>query len=178
MVCDRCVKAVKDELNRFEISFNDVDLGTIYFDKAPNENQLDKLKGALVENGFEVLENKEARLILNVKRIIINQVHNYTESLSNENYSSLLAREIGANYSHISKLFSQSEGQTIEHFIIKQKIERAKELLMYGELSLKEISYDLKYSTPQHLSRQFKQITGMTPSEFRLNGTRKKLDTL
>lgn len=178
MVCDRCIKVVIDELNELNLPFKDVDLGTIYFEDKPDSVSLDKLKDVLVNDGFEILEDKEAKTITKVKELIISEVHKYAEKMSNENYSSLLARELGVSYSYLSKLFSQSEGQTIEHFIIKQKVERAKELLTYGELNLSEIAYDLNYSSSQHLSRQFKQVTGMTPSEFRLNGTRKKLDTI
>jgi AraC-like DNA-binding protein len=178
MVCDRCILVVKNELIRLNIPFQKVELGQIHFDEDLNDSDLKNLSETLIDNGFEILNSRESKLIERVKQTVIGVLHEQSIELSNENYSNLISRELGCNYSYISKLFSQTEGQTIEHYIIKQKIERTKELLTYGELTLSEIANDLNYSSSQHLSRQFKQTTGMTPSEFRMNGKRKKLDTI
>ncbi|MFT6921291.1 MAG: AraC family transcriptional regulator [Crocinitomicaceae bacterium] len=178
MVCDRCILVVKNELIRLNIPFQKVELGQINFDQGLSDSDLKNLSETLIDNGFEILNSRESKFIERVKQTVIGVLHEQSIELSNENYSNLISRELGCNYSYISKLFSQTEGQTIEHYIIKQKIERTKELLTYGELTLSEIANDLNYSSSQHLSRQFKQTTGMTPSEFRMNGKRKKLDTI
>jgi len=113
-----------------------------------------------------------------VKALIITDIHHKKGKKSTQNFSAFLASELGVEYSSLSKLFSEIVGNTIEHYVIEQRIERVKELLIYNELTLSQISYDLNYSSPQHLSRQFKQITGMTPTLFKKKGNRKKLDTI
>lgn len=178
MVCNRCIKVVKEELVKNNIDFNHVDLGTIYFDQNISGMEKEKLKIILEKEGFELVEDKESVIVKNIKTIIVQLIHHGKEKPENQNFSEFIALEIGMDYSQLSKLFSEIEGNTIEHYIIEQRIERAKELIVYNELTLSQISYQLNYSSPQHLSRQFKQITGLTPSAFKNIRIRKKLDTI
>ena len=178
MVCNRCIKVIKDELIKNKIDFNYVDLGTIYFDKEISEEEKEKLKLILEKEGFELVEDKEAIIVKKIKIIIVQLIHYGKEKPTNQNFSEFISSEIGIEYSQLSKLFSEIEGNTIEHYIIEQRIERAKELIVYDELTISQISYLLNYSSPQHLSKQFKQITGLTPSVFKSIKERKKLDTI
>ncbi|MBP0902244.1 helix-turn-helix domain-containing protein [Mariniflexile gromovii] len=178
MVCNRCIKVVKEELIKNNINFSHVDLGTIYFKEDILEVEKEKLKTILEKEGFELVEDKEAVIVENIKSIIVQIIHHGKEKPSFQNFSEFISSEINMDYSQLSKLFSEIKGNTIEHYIIEQRIERAKELIVYNELNLSQISYELNYSSPQHLSRQFKQITGLTPSEFKNIRTRKKLDTI
>jgi len=178
MVCNRCIKVVKEELTKNSINFSHVDLGSIHFNHTPTSEARKNLKQILKKEGFELVEDQEAKIINQIKALIINHIHHEKEKSIDQKFSGFLASNIGVNYSHMSKLFSEVEGNTIEHFTIEQRIERAKELLIYNELTLSQISYDLNYSSPQHLSRQFKQITGLTPTAFKNIGKRKKLDAI
>lgn len=128
---------------------------------------LEKAKKILEENGFELLMDKNARLVEQVKIVVINLIYQNQLEHLNKNFSEVIAHEIGKDYSNLSNLFSSVERITIEKYIILQKIERVKELLVYEELSLGEIAYRLGYSSVQHLSGQFKSVTGLTPSHFK-----------
>lgn len=178
MVCNRCIKVVTDELVKNKIAFNHVDLGTIYFDHEISEPEKEQLKGILEKEGFELVEDREAIIVKKIKTLIVQLIHYQKEKPQYQNFSEFIASEMGMDYSQLSKLFSEIEGNTIEHYTIEQRIERAKELIVYNELTLSQISYQLNYSSPQHLSKQFKQITGLTPSTFKTIRTRKKLDTI
>ncbi|MFV0531397.1 MAG: helix-turn-helix domain-containing protein [Flavobacteriales bacterium] len=178
MVCNRCIKVIREELMRNKIDFVRVDLGKIELDKELSEKQKENLLQILEKEGFELLEDKNQQRINFIKNYVIEQIHQRKKINKNQKLSEVLSENLGMDYTNISKLFSQIEGQTIEHYVIQQKIERVKELLMYGELTLSQISYELDYSSPQHLSGQFKKITGMTPSDFKENGIRKTLDTI
>ncbi len=178
MVCNRCIKVVKEELVKNNINFNHVDLGAIYFNQNISGTEKEKLKSILEKEGFELVEDKEAVIVKNIKAVIIQLIHFGKEKPEHQNFSGFISSEIGMEYTQLSKLFSEIEGNTIEHYIIEQRIERAKELIVYNELTLSQISYQLNYSSPQHLSKQFKQITGLTPSAFKSIRTRKKLDTI
>lgn len=125
-----------------------------------------------------MVKNKEAIIVNKLKALVIKNIHQGQEKPQQQNFSNYLTSQIGIEYSYLSKLFSEIEGNTIEHYIIEQRIERAKEFIIYNELTLSQISYELNYSSPQNLSRQFKQITGFTPTEFKKIGTRKKLDNI
>ncbi len=177
MVCNRCMKVVNDELIKHDIPFLKVDLGKIYFNKPLDGKTLGKIEKILNKEGFELLKDKNRQLVNKVKSLIINHIH-YDKTPSNLNLSFFISEKLGIDYTSISKIFSKTEGQTIEQFVIQQRIERVKELLIYNELTLSQISYELNYSSPQYLSRQFKQVTGMNPSEFKKKGTRKRLDTI
>jgi AraC-like DNA-binding protein len=178
MVCNRCIKVVIDELLKNKIAFNNVELGKIYLQKDLSSTEIKTLDSALQKEGFEIVETVDAKIVNQIKTIIIENIHYKKHQLLNKNYSTFLAENLGIEYTQLSRVFSEHENKTIEKFIIQQKIEGVKELLIYNELTLSEISYELNYSSPQHLSRQFKQIVGITPTQFKNKGIRKKLDTI
>ena len=167
MVCPRCIKAVKEELEKLGYKTSIERLGSATIKYSANQLDLNKISTVLNENGFELLVEKNAKLIDELKSLIIDLI--YTEKLEEMNItlSDYLSNKLNHDYSHISTLFSSVEGITVEKYFIMQKIERVKELLIYDELSLSEISYKLGYSNVQYLSTQFKKITGMSPSEFK-----------
>ncbi len=170
MVCGRCVKVVRDELISLGLKILDVNLGSVSLDKKPNASVLNKISELLNENGFELLDEKGSKVIEQIKNILINQIHhNNSDKKEAENYSSYISRKLNLDYNYLSNLFSSIEGITIKKFIILQKTERVKELLAYDELSLGEIAFNLGYSSVQHLSSQFKSVTGITPSQFKQN---------
>lgn len=170
MVCARCILVVESELVKLGFHPLKVDLGYAQM----QEDSLDEQKSALLsgrlqELGFELLDDSRMRLIEKMKNIVIRRIHHTEELNTKVNWSALVADEMHQDYSSLSSLFSSVEGITFEQYVIRQKIEKAKELLFYDELNLSEISYRLGYSSVQHLSSQFKRITGQTPSEFRLS---------
>lgn len=181
MVCNRCIKVVKEELEKIGLVINKITLGEVITESILTKDLLDKIKSTLIENGFELIENKRGRIVESIKNIIIRKIHS-DDGLINmkTNFSEIIEQELGLEYSYLSNLFSSIEGVTIEHFIILQKIERAKELLKYGELTLSEISYKLGYSSVQHLSNQFKKVTGLSASAFKkiTDNMRKPLDQI
>ena len=178
MVCDRCILAVKSLLDKLEIAYNAVKLGEVNLKEKliPGKKQL--LKEQLEQLGFELLDDNRNKLIEKIKNLIIEQVH-YGADDKKQTLSSVLAAALHKDYSYLSNLFSATEGTTIEKYLINQKIERAKELLVYDEWSLSEIADRLGYSSVAHLSAQFKKVTGLTPSYFRKKGgPRKTLDAV
>lgn len=166
MVCGRCIKVVSDELQKLGIEYNSVQLGEVELAAPLSPELMEKLRNILLENGFELIDDSRTKLIEEIKTLVIKSI--YESSKPEEiNYSDYLSKATGKPYTALSSLFSSVENTTIEKFIITQKIERAKELLVYGELTLSEIAYSLGYSSSQHLSNQFKKITGFTPSYFK-----------
>lgn len=165
MVCDRCIKVVKDELEKIGLTVNNIILGEAEIE---NPNRIDKatIAHTLESSGFELLEDKNIRLVERIKTFIIELIHRNSQEIQT-NFSILISQELGKDYHYLSTLFSSIENITIEKFIILQKIEKVKELLIYDELTLSEISYKLGYSSVAHLSSQFKQVTGFTPSNFK-----------
>lgn len=178
MVCDRCIKVVKDELTKNNIKFARVELGKIYLNSLLSANEKVTLNVILEKEGFKIAEEIEAKIVNQIKTLVIEHVHYGKQKLANQKFSDFLASSLGIEYTQMSRIFSEMDGNTIEHYVIQQKIERAKELLIYNELTLSQISYELNYSSPQHLSRQFKQVTGITPTLFKNTGARTKLDTI
>ncbi len=166
MVSLRCKMVVKEELKKLGLHFVVVDLGEIEIMEDMTKSQHDELKLALQVSGLELMDDKRAVLIEKVKTLIIEMVH-YSEELPKVNYSDFISQKLDYDYTYLSNLFSEVKGITIQQFIITHKIERVKELLLYDELSLTEISYRMQYSSVAHLSNQFKKITGLTPSEFK-----------
>lgn len=166
MVCSRCIKVVKDELAKISLPYESVQLGEVTLKEQPQPHKLEKFKTELLALGFELIDDSKTRLIERVKTLIISSVFE-NDKPDSLNYSDYLSSKTGKPYTYLSSLFSSVENITIEKFIINQKIERAKELLVYGELTLSEISYLLGYSSSQHLSSQFKKVTGFTPSYFK-----------
>jgi len=181
MVCNRCIKVVKEELEKIGIVVNKISLGEVETTSDIDKNKLNEIKKVLKENGFELIENRKAKIVEKIKNIIISTIYNNEDFLiSNKNFSKLIEDNIGLDYNYLSSLFSSLESITIEQFIILQKIERAKELLKYDELTLSEIAFKLGYSSVQHLSNQFKKVTGLSASEFKkmTKNIRKPLDKI
>jgi AraC-like DNA-binding protein len=166
MVCPRCIAAVNDIFKEMKVDVISIQLGQVIINCVLDDNQRTLLSKKLELNGFELLQDQKSKLINQIKTIIIDQIHHKNQRL-NINFSTLLAEKLHHEYTSISKLFSTIEGITIERFILKQKIEKAKELLFYDELTLTEIAHKMNYSSVAHLSAQFRKETGMTPSEFK-----------
>jgi AraC-like DNA-binding protein len=178
MVCNRCIKVVNEEFANLGLKIKSIELGTVVLEKPVDGLQLEKIKNILLENGFELIDDKKSRIIEKIKTTVIQLIHYQKEKAAYINVSDFISKELGFDYSYLSSLFSSVEGTTIEKYIINQKIEKVKELLVYNELSLSEISYQLGYSSVQHLSNQFKKTTGLSPSHFKKlkNSLRKPLD--
>ena len=179
MVCDRCIRVVREELTKIKLDVRSVSLGEVTVAGAAKELPMESIKSVLDENGFELIEDRKAKTIEQMKLAIIKLVREDHDKLGKRaRFSEYLSKELGLDYHYLSTLFSSVENVTVEQFIILQRIERAKELLKYGELTLSEIAYKLGYSSVQHLSNQFKAITGFTPTRFRsLTGqVRKPID--
>jgi len=165
MVCNRCVMVVQQELEKLGIIPLAVTLGEVRLAERPSLEMVEHLRSSLSAVGFELIDDKKSRLIEQVIGLIIDLVHHQKKLKTN--LSDYLAMEIGKDYSYISNLFSEVAGTTIEQYVIHQKIERVKELLVYDELTLSEIAHEMYYSSVAHLSNQFKKITGLTPSHFK-----------
>jgi AraC-like DNA-binding protein len=166
MVCIRCKMVVKSELEKLGLHYKKVDLGEVDIVGEITAQQHDQLKIGLLKSGLELMDDKKAVLIEKIKNVIIEMVH-YADEPPKINFSDYLSGKLNYDYSYLSNIFSEVTGITIEHYIIAHKIERVKELLLYDELSLSEISYRLNYSSVAHLSNQFKKVTGLTPSYFK-----------
>jgi len=166
MVSIRCKMMVKAVLKKLGMHFVHVDLGEIEVLEDITVEQREQLRMALHKSGLELMDDKKAILIEKVKNVIVEMVH-YSEAPIKINFSNFLAEKVHYDYTYLSNLFSEVTGTTVEHFIIAHKIERVKELIVYDELNLTEISYLLNYSSVAHLSNQFKKVTGLTPSHFR-----------
>lgn len=179
MVCGRCIKVVREELKKLGHDVRSIALGEAVLGGHVDTAATRKIKAMLEENGFELIEDQRVKTIEHTKQTILRLVRRDAEKEPlREKYSEHIAREVGRDYHSLSTLFSSVENITIEHYIILQRIERAKELLKYGELTLSEISYKLGYSSVQHLSNQFKSVTGLTPTGFKkmVENTRRPLD--
>lgn len=166
MVSLRCKMLVKEELKRIGLNYVVVDLGVVDVLEPMTGEQRILLHKNLLKSGLELLDDKRAILVEKIKTLIIELIH-YTEELPKVNYSNYLSEHLGYDYTYLANVFSEVKGITIQQFIIINKIERAKELLVYNELSLTEISYLLHYSSVAHLSNQFKKITGLSPSFYK-----------
>ncbi len=166
MVSLRCKMMVKEELKKLGMRYVFVDLGVIEVLEDITPELHDKLKINLLKSGLELLDDKKAILIERIKNVIIEMIH-YMDELPKENYSDFISEKLNYDYTYLSNIFSEVKGITIQQFIIIHKIEKVKELLLYDELSLTEISYKLHYSSVAHLSNQFKKITGLSPSFYK-----------
>lgn len=174
MVCNRCIKVVKDEFEKLNFTIENINLGEVEIKESPNKDELKIVKSLLEENDFELIENKSAKLIEAIKTVVIDYVHHSKDDIK-LNISKLIESKFEQDYSYLSSLFSSTENITIEHFFILQKIEKVKELLKYGDLTLSEISFKLGYNSVNHLSSQFKKVTGMNASEFKNNTAVKRI---
>lgn len=166
MVSIRCKMLVKAELKNLGLHFIVVELGEVDIMEELSAEQRLQLKTALAASGLELMDDQKANLIEKIKKVIIEMVH-YADELPRIKNSEYLSEKLHYDYTYLANLFSEVAGITIEHYIIEHKIERVKELLMYDELNLTQISYKMNYSSVAHLSNQFKKVTGFTPSHFK-----------
>jgi AraC-like DNA-binding protein len=162
----RCKMVVKDELKKLGLHFIVVDLGEVDIMENIDAEQRDMIRVALLRSGLELMDDKKAVLIEKIKNAIIEMVH-YKDELLKVNFSDFLSEKLNYDYTYLANLFSETQGTTIEKFIIAHKIERVKELIIYDEFNLTEIAWMMHYSSVAHLSNQFKKITGLTPSHFK-----------
>jgi len=181
MVCDRCIMAVKSVLEQNGIAFRTVSLGVAHLSEDIPAGTLSKLNADLNRIGFEIIDDRRNRVAEQVKTEIIGWLYHRTSPLLPQkiNLSEYLSERLHTEYGTLSSLFSETQGITIEKYFIAQKIERVKELLMYDELTLSQIADELGYSSVAHLSSQFKQVTGITPTRFKqTHPGRKPLDRI
>jgi AraC family transcriptional regulator len=179
MVCQRCVLTVENIFNDLKIPFHKISLGEVDLAEKLADNELNELGQELNKVGFELIERRVNKIIEDIKKAVMEYL---SLGMDNENLklSSFIVKKIPYDYSYLSDLFSTIEGKTIEQFFILSRIEKVKELLVYDQLSLTEISYQTGFSSIHHLSAQFKKVTGLTPSHFKKIATdkRKYLDKL
>ncbi|TWH98436.1 AraC-like DNA-binding protein [Flavobacterium cheniae] len=166
MVSLRCKMAVKEELDKLKLKHTSIELGEVNLKKDITGDDREFLRKGLIKKGLELIDDKKSLLIEKTKTIIIELIH-YSEENPKINYSDYISEKLDYNYNHLSSLFSEVTGTTIVNYIIINKIERVKELLLYDELTLTEISLLMEYSSVAHLSHQFKKITGLTPTYFK-----------
>ena len=167
MVSNRCKMAVKEALQNLGLHFIVVELGEVEVMETISAGQRDELKSLLLPSGLELMDDRRSVLIERIKNVIVQMVHHSDEEEININFSHYLAGKLNHDYTYLANLFSEVQGTTIEQFIIAHKIERIKELIIYGELNITEIAWKMKYSSVAHLSNQFKKMTGLSPSHFK-----------
>lgn len=165
MVCTRCIMIVRQELEKLDVHFKEVVLGKAVIGEMLSATQIEQIKQALSASGLELIENKKCILIERIKNVVIEMV--YQDIQIKTNFSDYLSIKLDLDYTYLANIFSEVEDTTIERYIIRHRIQRAKELITYNELNLTEISWKLNYSSVAHLSTQFKKITGITPSHFK-----------
>jgi AraC family transcriptional regulator len=179
MVCDRCILAVEEILHQEATPYHRVIYGEIHLQGELTRDQKERLLKRLNQTGFELIENHSTALIENIRQFVRKRARNengdYDKKLTLSRY---LSGKVNHEYTYLSSLFSSAEGRTIETYFIEQRIERAKELLSYGQMTLSQIAFELEYSSVAYLSNQFKKVTGLTPTYYRETGvaTRKSLD--
>jgi AraC-like DNA-binding protein len=166
MVSQRCRMKVKEELNKLGIDFLSIDLGIVELDNNLQAELYERLKQNLINSGLELIEDKKSILVERIKNVITKMIHE-SEELPKVNYSDYISEQLDYDYTYLSNIFTEVKGITIQQYIINNKIERVKELLLYDELNLTEISYMLQYSSVAHLSNQFRKTTGLSPSFFK-----------
>ncbi len=180
MVCPRCITAVKELITEMGLHPVSVELGMVEIQEETLSNkQNEELNKKLADLGFERIEDRNKQLVDRIKTIIIQKIH-YENLEQGFNWSGFITEQVYHDYRFLSHLFSGLEGITIEQFIIKQKIEKIKELIAYRQMNFSEIAYSMGYSSPGHLTNQFRKITGMTPGEFKKmrQPSRKNIDRL
>ena len=166
MVSIRCKMVVKDAFKKLGLHYVTVNLGEVDVFENITDKQREKLKAVLLNSKLELMDDKKSILIERIKAVIVEMVH-YSDELPKTNFSDFLSKKLNYDYTYLANLFSDTQGTTIEHYIIMHKIEKVKELIIYDELNLTEIAWKLNYSGVAHLSYQFKKITGLTPSLFK-----------
>jgi AraC-like DNA-binding protein len=178
MVSLRCKMIVEQELKKLRINYKVLDLGMVEMPTAITEKQRAQLKVNLLKSGLELMDDKKSILIEKIKNVIKTMIHD-SDELPKQIYSEYISDKLGYDYTYLANTFSEVKGITIQQYIIIHKIERVKELLLYNELNLSEISYQLHYSSAAHLSNQFKKITGLTPSYYKkLKKKRRNLENM
>lgn len=178
MVCDRCILIVRQQLENLGFTVDQIALGKVTVNPEPDQPGLQQISSVLQVLGFELIDKDKDQVIEQIKTQVIELVHYSDLSTLRQSLMHIIAEKLNKDYVYLSRLFSEAEGITIEKYIIQQKIEKVKELLEYGELNLNEIAYQMGYSSSAHLSTQFKAVTGMPPSKYKLQpaGDRKPLD--
>jgi AraC-like DNA-binding protein len=166
MVSTRCKMMVKEALKKLGLHFIVVDLGVVEVMEVLSDNQKEALRVMLLNAGLELMDDKKAMLIEKIKKVIIEMVH-YSDELPKTNFSDFISKKLDYDYTYLANLFSEVQGSTIEQYIISHKVERIKELIVYGEMNITEIANNMNYSSVAHLSSQFKKATGLTPSHFK-----------
>ncbi|HYF31080.1 MAG TPA: AraC family transcriptional regulator [Chitinophagaceae bacterium] len=179
MVCQRCIMTVEGILDKLDIPYNSVSLGEVELAGKLNVTRQKELDAALHKVGFELIETRVNKIVEDIKQSVMEYLALGMES-QDQKLSSFITARVPYEYSYLSDLFSSIEGKTIEQYFILQRIEKVKELLVYDQLSLTEISYRTGFSSVHHLSSQFKKVTGLTPSHFKKIGVEKRrsLDSL
>lgn len=178
MVCNRCIRVIEEEFEKLGLEIKNISLGEVKIENQLTNDMIDKIRTVLSANGFELIEDRRTKTIEQIKILILDLIRDEEKIEGKINISDYLSYKMNADYHYLSTLFSSVENITIEHYFILQKIERAKELLKYGELTLSEIAFRLGYSSVAHLSAQFKKVTGMNANQFKslTENTRKPLD--
>ena len=166
MVCNRCKMVVQAELEKLGFNPLSVELGEVNLDKEITQEEKARIDDRLQQFGFALIDDKKSKLIEKIKTLIVDLVQQRNSELKT-NLSDYLVGQLHQDYSYLTNLFSEVEGTTIEKYYIAQRIEKVKELLVYDEMTLSEIAYQLNYSSVAHLSNQFKKVTGLTPSHFK-----------
>lgn len=166
MVCLRCILLVKDELGRLNIGYTNVKLGEAIIDDDTTKEQVNALGNELCRSGLEIVDSRKSRIVEQIKILVIEQVH-YSEEPLVEKFSAYLSRKLNYDYTYLSNLFASTQGSTLERYIIWNKIEKVKELLIYDEMTVAEIALKMNYSSAAHLSKQFKQVTGFSASYYK-----------
>lgn len=180
MVCQRCIKVVNNILTSQNITYEKIRLGEVVLIDPLKKEQATTVEKALKKEGFELLSNQQSKIISQIKGTLIELIHQKDLTELRENISHYLSEKLHKDYHYLSNLFSASESVTIEQFVIQQKVEKVKELLIYDELTLNDIAYKMNYSSTAHLSAQFKKATGFSPSQFKKlkNHKRRSLDEI
>lgn len=180
MVCDRCILVVRGLLDKMNIGYKNLNLGEVELRQPLAAHQLENLGAELAGVGFELLDDRKSRVVEQIKSVIIQIIHTNEAEELNRKLSVIISGKLKLEYHYLATLFSSIEGITIEKYVILQRVEKVKELLMYDELSLSEIADKLGYSSVQHLSQQFKKVTGLTASHFKTlkENKRKPIDKL
>jgi len=179
MVCPRCILAVSQILEELNITYNTIKLGEVKLVSILNESEKESLSKKLQSSGFSLIDDRKSQLIEQMKNLVIEKIH-YSNEETELKWANIISYELNLDYKYLSSLFSSVESITFEQYIINQKIERVKELIVYDELTLSEIAFQLHYSSVAYLSNQFKKVTGMTPTQFKksVDKNRKSLDEI
>jgi len=167
MVCERCVSVVKEGITKLGFQIASISLGKLTLTKKVDDERLMVIESFLNKSGFELISNKQTRIVKQAKAVIAEVFSREIKADAHMKFSSLLSEKLNMNYDSISSLFTQSEGITLEKYIITKRLEKVKELLVYTELTLTDIAYFTGFSSINHLSRQFKELTGLAPSHFK-----------